>query len=66
MTNPNQCPLCKNTNECAVQSGKSIDACWCLNAAFPRQLPQDMSSCLCQRCAERLAKADTLDLKQVK
>ncbi|MCL2918549.1 cysteine-rich CWC family protein [Shewanella litorisediminis] len=66
MTNPNQCPLCQNNNDCAVQNGKSIDTCWCLGAPFPKQLPEVMSSCLCQRCAERLAKVEKLGLKQVK
>ncbi|QSX36783.1 cysteine-rich CWC family protein [Shewanella sedimentimangrovi] len=59
------CPLCGQSNLCALTQGQSIDQCWCLNAKVPRALPKRRDACLCQTCLQRLAEEEALGIKRL-
>ncbi len=58
---PGLCPLCQNTNRCAIEvekaSGEMQPPCWCTPLTFDAELlarvpPQSRNlACICQRCA---------------
>lgn len=43
-----KCPTCGKWNKCAMEEGKSVSACWCMNEP-PKDLPT-YQSCLCRTC----------------
>ena len=59
--NPNICPVCGQTNECAMEiakeTGNLIEECWCASMMFtPEKLakipPQALNkACICKKCA---------------
>lgn len=56
-TDPLRCPLCGQSNQCAITAGLAPESCWCMTtdiapaalAAIPEA--QRRQSCLCPRCA---------------
>ncbi|BBL26512.1 cysteine-rich CWC family protein [Comamonas terrigena] len=54
---PLRCPLCGQSNQCAITAGLAPESCWCMGAdiapdalaAIPEA--QRRQSCLCPRCA---------------
>lgn len=59
--NPGACPLCGQTNQCAMQleraSGVKQPPCWCTQASFSPELlaripePARGKACICAACA---------------
>ena len=54
---PGSCPLCGESNQCAMASAASIESpCWCTQALFTTELlvsvPQAAQgkACICPRC----------------
>ena len=60
-TDPLRCPLCGQSNQCAITAGLAPESCWCMTtdvapaalAAIPEA--QRRQSCLCPRCAAVVA-----------
>nr|WP_299804552.1 cysteine-rich CWC family protein [uncultured Shewanella sp.] len=64
-----QCPLCQRANGCSVQTGHTIEQCWCSKQTFPdkslldqvlekdKQALLNGTACICESCLESL-KAD--------
>ncbi|MDR2327291.1 MAG: cysteine-rich CWC family protein [Acidovorax sp.] len=54
---PLRCPLCGQSNQCAISAGLAAESCWCMTAdiaaaalaAIPEA--QRRQACLCPRCA---------------
>ncbi|GIU06508.1 MULTISPECIES: cysteine-rich CWC family protein [unclassified Shewanella] len=63
---PKQCPLCQRANGCSVQTGKTIEQCWCSKQSFPdkdllvqvldrdKQALLNGTACICESCLESL------------
>ncbi|NRB24356.1 cysteine-rich CWC family protein [Shewanella sp.] len=64
------CPLCQQSNTCAVESGEPIDACWCTRVTFPPKnamlgaMPAS-SSCICEACIDKLNQQVELGIKRL-
>jgi len=61
------CPLCGESNQCALTADPSATECWCDSEEFPRELLAQIPGnaiqrgCICQKCLEQyLASADSL------
>ena len=54
----NNCPLCKQDNQCAVAAGRPPETCWCQGAVIAeaalRALPDEERGvrCICPECAK--------------
>lgn len=53
-----ECPLCGESNQCALALGKSADSCWCMEApmsltalAVLLAAEDDAQRCICPACA---------------
>ena len=42
------CPECGAPNKCALEQGKSIQACWCFGLDFTEEVVD--TECLCKSC----------------
>ncbi|WP_434802523.1 cysteine-rich CWC family protein [Paracidovorax avenae] len=57
LPDPGRCPLCGQSNQCAIEAGQPAESCWCMDtlvkpaalAAVP-EAARGMA-CLCPRCA---------------
>jgi hypothetical protein len=53
------CPICNKDNQCGVEAGQAIEACWCSKADFPKELFAQVSkeqlgkSCICKSCLDK-------------
>ncbi len=64
---PARCPLCGQSNQCAIEAGQPAAGCWCMGTAVdPAALAAVPDAarglaCLCPRCAagERAAPPDS-------
>ena len=53
---PSVCPLCGQSNECAIAAGRPAESCWCMTqaidpaalAALPQEAPGKV--CICAAC----------------
>ena len=46
------CPRCGAPNACAVEQGKSIQACWCFHVDLAIDpVETEGAACFCRRCA---------------
>ncbi|WP_083700289.1 cysteine-rich CWC family protein [Shewanella sp. UCD-KL12] len=68
--NQTLCPLCQSSNECAVNSGGDINACWCSKVSFPSKeiVAKSLLSkntCICRACIEKLKQEEQLGIKRV-
>lgn len=64
------CPLCQQSNACAVLEGGDIADCWCNSVSFPPKSSLDTtdltaSACICRDCIEKMNQEVTLDIKRV-
>ncbi|PIF27716.1 Cysteine-rich CWC [Acidovorax sp. 56] len=56
---PSSCPLCGQSNQCAMEAGLGIEACWCtatpIEPTALQAIPQASQgrACLCPACATR-------------
>ncbi|MBS0293360.1 MAG: cysteine-rich CWC family protein [Proteobacteria bacterium] len=56
-TDSSQCPLCGQSNECAMAAGRSPAQCWCMArpvaADALQRLPAEQRglACICPQCA---------------
>ncbi|MGN1056800.1 MAG: cysteine-rich CWC family protein [Comamonas sp.] len=54
---PSLCPVCGQSNQCAMAADLPAQQCWCMGAEIPAERLADLSpelrnqSCLCPRCA---------------
>lgn len=54
-----RCPICGQGNRCAIQSGKTLESCWCRNVSFPEEIfdripPEQRNKvCICNNCVDR-------------
>ncbi|NDD12465.1 MAG: hypothetical protein EB072_07425 [Betaproteobacteria bacterium] len=59
---PKCCPICGQTNACAMEAAKSqglaeAESCWCMSAKFSPELfvnlPESLlgKACICETCA---------------
>lgn len=59
-----KCPLCGESNQCAVAADPNAIACWCESVTFPDELlakmPADAvrKSCVCQKCLLEFQKSN--------
>ena len=53
-TRRSSCPKCGGGNNCALETGKSISACWCISQIFPEGIDVSGESCYCRRCVNEL------------
>lgn len=44
------CPECKEPTYCAVEDGKSINACWCYSIPTSDLAIDEDRECLCSKC----------------
>ncbi|ABM31013.1 cysteine-rich CWC family protein [Paracidovorax citrulli] len=57
LPDPARCPLCGQSNQCAIEAGRPAASCWCMDALVsPTALaavpdPARGMACLCPRCA---------------
>ncbi|WP_288471728.1 cysteine-rich CWC family protein [Paracidovorax oryzae] len=57
LPDPGRCPLCGQSNQCAIAAGQPADTCWCMGAlvkpAALAAVPDAARgmACLCPRCA---------------
>ncbi|WP_313077094.1 cysteine-rich CWC family protein [Melaminivora sp.] len=64
---PARCPLCGQSNTCAIPAGQAAQRCWCMSApvsslALARVAPELRGqACLCPRCAQEGAAAPAAD-----
>ncbi|MCJ8303136.1 cysteine-rich CWC family protein [Shewanella sp.] len=64
------CPLCQRSNSCAVESGGTIENCWCNRVDFPPKevlqgaMPSS-NSCICESCIEKLNQEVELGIKRL-
>jgi hypothetical protein len=55
----NKCPLCGQSNDCAVAAGRDPDSCWCMTATMSPSalvsIPPEAQGkiCICAQCASR-------------
>ncbi len=53
---PARCPLCGESNQCAMAADPEATECWCESEKFPHDLLQRVPdnaarrACICQRC----------------
>lgn len=47
------CPKCGAPNNCAIEAGKSISACWCISRPVIKGADYK-DSCLCRDCLKLL------------
>ena len=47
------CPECGAPNKCAMEQGKSIQACWCYGVEFKMIEVDESSECLCNVCLSK-------------
>jgi len=51
------CPVCGDSNQCAMASGKPVSECWCISVTIAPQAlaaipaPAVGKYCLCPKCA---------------
>ena len=45
---------CGKPNNCAIEQGKSISACWCYGEDFTNIEPSQESICHCRDCLNKL------------
>ncbi|ARN74678.1 cysteine-rich CWC family protein [Oceanicoccus sagamiensis] len=56
---PSTCPICGDTNLCAMADQPNASDCWCREVNIPQQLIDQANSqnkdryCICQNCAQR-------------
>lgn len=56
---PKMCPLCGKSNQCAMEAGLGIEACWCTSTPIEptalQAVPESSQdkACLCPACAVR-------------
>ena len=54
----NKCPLCGQSNDCAVAAGRDPDSCWCMTATMSPSalvsIPAEAQGkiCICAQCAD--------------
>ena len=52
------CPLCGESNKCAMLADPNATECWCESVVFPQELldqvpPQlDRKACICKKCVD--------------
>lgn len=57
------CPLCGESNQCAVAADPDTTECWCGSVIFPEELlakvPETAvrKTCICQNCLEEYQKS---------
>ncbi len=57
---PSSCPLCGQSNQCAIEAGLGIEACWCTSTPIEptalQAVPETSRgrACLCPACAARV------------
>ncbi|XDF35924.1 cysteine-rich CWC family protein [Paracidovorax avenae] len=57
LPDPALCPLCGQSNQCAIEAGQPADSCWCMaTLVHPAALAAVPAAargmaCLCPRCA---------------
>ena len=52
------CPLCGQSNNCAMEieksTGQKQEPCWCVSVEFPKELlarlPEGAAGCICNQC----------------
>ncbi|WP_313303462.1 cysteine-rich CWC family protein [Diaphorobacter sp.] len=55
---PGRCPLCGQSNQCAITAGQPPDSCWCMQTPVSREalarIPsaQRGKTCICPHCAQ--------------
>lgn len=55
----NECPICKESNQCGNLAGLPAGECWCSKEAFPQtifeQIPSELKgkACICQACLNK-------------
>ncbi|MFG6494915.1 cysteine-rich CWC family protein [Fictibacillus sp. UD] len=51
-----ECPLCNETNNCAIAHGNKPETCWCMNVTIAPQLLEkaapESNTCICQTCVD--------------
>ncbi|WP_425583049.1 cysteine-rich CWC family protein [Zhongshania borealis] len=53
-----QCPLCGQTNQCAIAAGNAASSCWCMNSTFSGAAKQQAANtqgpqrCICKACGQ--------------
>jgi len=58
------CPLCGETNQCAISLGKPPEQCWCQSSAIDKsalaKIPpaQAGKTCICPKCAQPIGNTD--------
>ncbi|HQQ70188.1 MAG TPA: cysteine-rich CWC family protein [Alicycliphilus sp.] len=68
-SNSAQCPLCGQSNRCAIAAGLSLEQCWCMSRpvapAVLQRLPPEQRglACICPQCARAVpaAAADIIE-----
>ena len=66
-TDTRHCPLCGQSNQCAVAAGQPAQGCWCMaqpvsRAALARLAPQQRGqSCICPLCAREAPTAPIIE-----
>ncbi|MEG1101240.1 MAG: cysteine-rich CWC family protein [Comamonas sp.] len=59
------CPLCGQTNQCAVAAGLPAEDCWCMQTRIAPQVleripaAQRRQSCVCPACGQGLSPTGT-------
>ncbi|WP_119977235.1 cysteine-rich CWC family protein [Shewanella algidipiscicola] len=64
-----QCPLCQQSNECAVANQRPSETCWCHSQVFVPKASLTVNvrrdACLCQACAAALMAEQQAGLKRI-
>lgn len=56
------CPGCGAPNNCAIESGKSASACWCMGEKRVFSVEDEEESCYCSLCLKSKIKAKDNDV----
>lgn len=48
-----KCPSCGKWNKCAIEEGKSANACWCMEEPVKKIKEDNIDSCLCRTCYQQ-------------
>jgi hypothetical protein len=56
------CPKCGKPNNCALEAGKTISACWCIVREIPEELLSDCNDCICEKCVDEFNFLETMGL----
>lgn len=63
--NPLHCPLCGQTNQCAVAAGLPPEHCWCMQARIAPEVLERIApeqrrlACVCPTCGQDLSPTGT-------